>query len=268
MGKFLEFFASCFLLHLPLMGADLELRQKINLNTATRTELMQLPRIGPKMADRIVRHRRQWGHFKRLEELRQIKGIGEITLQGMRPYLRIDDRQPRPRTPGPRTSGQGGFTLLEGLWVFGLMGVLSLMGLALARPQHVGLQSVCVDLKGALDQAKHLARAKGESVVLALGDRDELPQNASDVLVLSLPRGVKWGKPSHIPLPSGMDDVQVADANGASHPSITISPRCTCTAAVWFFHNDSGALCIRLNGQGRLQSFRYKPQQAAWFKEL
>lgn len=263
MGKFLEFFAACFLIHLPLTGADLELRQKINLNTATRTELMQLPRIGPKMADRIVRHRRQLGHFKRLEELRQVKGIGEITLQGIRPYLRIDIKEPQ-----ARKQGQGGFTLLEGLWVFGLVGVLSLMGLAFARPQHVGLQAVCVDLKGALDHAKHLARAKGESVILTLGDKEGLPKVSQDVLLLSLPRGVKWGKPSHIPLPAGMDDVQVADAKGASHTSITMSPRCTCTAAVWFFHNDSGALCVRLNGQGRLQSLRYNPRQRAWFKEL
>lgn len=51
--------------------------KRININTATVIQLSTLPRIGEKIALRIVNFRKQNGKFKRIEELMKVKGIGE-----------------------------------------------------------------------------------------------------------------------------------------------------------------------------------------------
>lgn len=49
---------------------------KININTASETELSQLTQIGPKTAEGIVRYRKENGPFKNPEDLMSVKGIG------------------------------------------------------------------------------------------------------------------------------------------------------------------------------------------------
>jgi len=61
----------------------------INLNTATVTELMQLPKVGAKTAERIVAFRKQHGGFKRPEEIMNVKGIGEKSFAKLRPHLSV-----------------------------------------------------------------------------------------------------------------------------------------------------------------------------------
>lgn len=51
--------------------------EKININTASAEELQKLPRIGPKVALRIIEFRKQNGPFKKTEELMKVRGIGE-----------------------------------------------------------------------------------------------------------------------------------------------------------------------------------------------
>jgi competence protein ComEA len=51
--------------------------KRININTATVKQLSELPRIGEKIALRIINFRKQNGKFKRIEELMKVKGIGE-----------------------------------------------------------------------------------------------------------------------------------------------------------------------------------------------
>ena len=63
--------------------------RKLDLNTASIDELQRLPRIGPKMAQRIVEFRRQYGPFKKFDDLQRVKGIGEKTLQVLKPYIKI-----------------------------------------------------------------------------------------------------------------------------------------------------------------------------------
>jgi competence protein ComEA len=61
----------------------------VNLNQATATELARLPRLGPKLADRIVAHRKEHGPFTRVEDLMQVKGVGEKFFTALKPYLAV-----------------------------------------------------------------------------------------------------------------------------------------------------------------------------------
>ena len=75
---------------LPLQGKRSAKTQPkiVHLNSATEADLIQLPGIGPALAKRIVEHRRQIGGFKSVEQLLEVKGIGEKKLEQIRPYVR------------------------------------------------------------------------------------------------------------------------------------------------------------------------------------
>ncbi|MCL1908335.1 MAG: helix-hairpin-helix domain-containing protein [Holophagaceae bacterium] len=66
--------------------------RKVDINTATRTELMQIPRIGEKMADQIVEFRKTNGPFKRVEEIMNVRGMGEKTFLSIKHYLTVGAR--------------------------------------------------------------------------------------------------------------------------------------------------------------------------------
>jgi competence protein ComEA len=59
----------------------------INLNTATLDQLMTLPGIGRKTAERILEHRAKSGGFKKIEELMNVKGIGEKSFLKIKPLV-------------------------------------------------------------------------------------------------------------------------------------------------------------------------------------
>lgn len=59
----------------------------VDINTAPPIELMQLPRVGPALADRIIERRQTAGPFTSIEQLLDVPGIGEVTLAELRPYL-------------------------------------------------------------------------------------------------------------------------------------------------------------------------------------
>lgn len=67
--------------------------QPLNLNQATAEELVRLPQIGPKRAEAILKLRAR-RPFKRLRELRRVRGIGAKTLRRLRPYLKIGPAAP------------------------------------------------------------------------------------------------------------------------------------------------------------------------------
>jgi competence protein ComEA len=59
----------------------------INLNTATIEQLETLPGIGRKTAERILEFRTKSGGFKRIEELMNVKGIGEKSFLKLKPLV-------------------------------------------------------------------------------------------------------------------------------------------------------------------------------------
>lgn len=63
----------------------------IDLNSATKQELEKLPHIGPVIAQRIIDYRMQRGRFETIDELVNVKGIGNKTLFKIKPYLKCSN---------------------------------------------------------------------------------------------------------------------------------------------------------------------------------
>lgn len=61
----------------------------VNVNTAKLDELVRVPGIGNSTAERILEIRKESGKFATLEDLTQVKGIGEKKLARMKPFLSI-----------------------------------------------------------------------------------------------------------------------------------------------------------------------------------
>ncbi|MDZ7624561.1 MAG: helix-hairpin-helix domain-containing protein [Ignavibacteriaceae bacterium] len=64
--------------------------KSINLNTAGINELVKLPGIGEKTAEKIIQLRSERGKFKRLEELMDVRGIGEVKFNKIKKFLYIE----------------------------------------------------------------------------------------------------------------------------------------------------------------------------------
>jgi competence protein ComEA len=61
----------------------------VNLNTATQAQLESLPGIGPGAAQRILEYRQKNGSFKKIEDLMNVKGIGEKSFLKLKPLITV-----------------------------------------------------------------------------------------------------------------------------------------------------------------------------------
>ena len=65
--------------------------KKININTATAEELAQLKGIGPSHAAKIVAYREKNGPFKMPEDLTQVSGIGQKTIEANQEFIIVEE---------------------------------------------------------------------------------------------------------------------------------------------------------------------------------
>lgn len=74
---------------LALEAVGFSMAEKVDLNGATAKQLETLPGIGPALAGRIVEFREKNGPFKRVEDLLNVRGIGEKKFQKLEPLIRV-----------------------------------------------------------------------------------------------------------------------------------------------------------------------------------
>ncbi len=160
---------------------------------------------------------------------------------------------------GAGRSLQRGHSLLELTVVMGVSGLLSLAGLSGLDAGRLELDAAQQELVESLDQAFVLARARGTNITLGLASG-----NDPNHLPIHLGRHVKWGKPARVPLPPGMKDPARADTRGEAHPTITVTPRRTATASLWFLNDGRDVLCMRLSNHGRIHLLRWSSSLRRW----
>lgn len=60
---------------------------KVNINTATQTQLESLPGIGPSTAMKILEHRKEKGKFAKIEDLKEVSGIGDAKFNKIKELI-------------------------------------------------------------------------------------------------------------------------------------------------------------------------------------
>lgn len=63
---------------------------KVNINTASKAELMKLDGIGPAVAEKIIEYRKTHGPFKKPEDIRKIQGIGKALWEKNREMITVE----------------------------------------------------------------------------------------------------------------------------------------------------------------------------------
>ncbi len=66
----------------------------VNLNTATQEQLESLNGVGPAKAQAIIDYRKKDGNFKTVDDLNNVPGIGDKTLEKLKPELTVSGAAP------------------------------------------------------------------------------------------------------------------------------------------------------------------------------
>jgi competence protein ComEA len=90
----------------------------VNINTASKDELIALSGIGPAKAQAILDYRKLNGPFKSVDDLKNVKGIGAKRLEKLRPELSVTAVQGKVATAAtkgePRSGAKGEVRPAEG----------------------------------------------------------------------------------------------------------------------------------------------------------
>ena len=88
MYKFIAICSVMFLLCSTAVYAQGE-NQKVNINTATAEQLIELPGIGDTTAERIIQYRESNGNFNSKDQLLEVKGIGDRKFEKLRSMVTL-----------------------------------------------------------------------------------------------------------------------------------------------------------------------------------
>ena len=61
----------------------------VNINTATQTQLETLSGIGPSTALKIIKYREENGKFSKIEDIKNVSGIGDSKYEQMKEYISV-----------------------------------------------------------------------------------------------------------------------------------------------------------------------------------
>ena len=61
----------------------------VNLNTSNATQIASLPGIGPKTAESIIQYRQKNGGFKKIEEIMNVRGVGEKSFLKIKSLITV-----------------------------------------------------------------------------------------------------------------------------------------------------------------------------------
>lgn len=64
--------------------------EKININKATKEELARIKGVGSVLAGRIISYREKWGYFRKVEDIKNIKGIGGKTYEKIKEQVALE----------------------------------------------------------------------------------------------------------------------------------------------------------------------------------
>jgi trehalose utilization protein len=126
----------------------------------------------------------------------------------------------------------------------------------LPSPLCQPLRAAQAELRRSLHLAFRLASIHHRVVVL-----EPHRQAAEGRISVRLPEGVRWGRPTAIPLPPSLAD---SGWRGGEPYPITVMPQRRASANVWFLHHGQEALCLHLDLSGSVQLLRYRPRLGAW----
>ena len=62
---------------------------KVNINTADSVTLQTIPGIGPSKAARIIEYRESQGRFKKIDDIKNVTGIGDMTFENIKGYITV-----------------------------------------------------------------------------------------------------------------------------------------------------------------------------------
>ena len=75
--------------NVPSAAKDGSNAAMVNINTATKDELDTLPGVGPATAEKIIEYRETNGYFKSIEDIKNVRGIGEAKFSKMQSRIQI-----------------------------------------------------------------------------------------------------------------------------------------------------------------------------------
>jgi competence protein ComEA len=76
----------------PVKASAPTAESPLNINTATQAQFEALPGLGAKVAERIIEYRQKNGNFKKVEDLMNVKGIGEKSFLKLKPLLAVQQK--------------------------------------------------------------------------------------------------------------------------------------------------------------------------------